>query len=520
MSDRFNDDAPGDASDDEDFFDEAMDPFDGLDPDDDTGEEVSDVFTGDPFDTLFDVETSGEEPIEDVITPLPVADDDDDEPVFDPNDYDSLSGGAIDPMSPWTAPAATEPDRVDPGASDDADGFDAAPELDLTDPGFTAEDLAGFEDDEPAETVEAATESFAIPASGHDENDPVPDIDYEDSDVPEAPVDWSRFTDEDYKASSTQEYQGLAEAVAREEGMVTEQSAVSANMPGVDSGIVTLDDVVGEPSAVADDADGPDLALRALTGVGLLALFSASLLWPVALGVLAFVVFMLAAGEFYAVLVSNGRHPLSVFGLLGVAGSLLGTWAWGVAAVPVALMLTLVAIALFYAMANPRPNALGDTALTMLGAVWIGGLGAFAYPIIAAPDYRWLIGSAVVTVAALDVGQYFVGRRIGKRPMAPVVSPKKTVEGLIGGAVTAFVVAIVFAFVGPFDVIDMVLLAVATVVLGPLGDLSVSLVKRILGIKDMGTVLPGHGGILDRIDALLFVIPAAWLIFSAAGLLT
>ncbi len=80
-----------------------------------------------------------------------------------------------------------------------------------------------------------------------------------------------------------------------------------------------------------------------------------------------------------------------------------------------------------------------------------------------------------------------------------MVSPKKTIEGLVGGAVLTIVAAVVLSFFGPLTLPSMLALAAATIVLAPLGDLSVSLVKRIIGVKDMGTVLPGHGGILDRL---------------------
>ena len=141
-------------------------------------------------------------------------------------------------------------------------------------------------------------------------------------------------------------------------------------------------------------------------------------------------------------------------------------------------------------------------------------------PIIASDDYVWLIGGAVVLVVAMDVGQYFSGRTFGRRPLAPVISPKKTVEGLVGGALITLVIGFGLSFLGPFSRMSALLLAGAAVGMGPLGDLAVSSIKRQIGVKDMGTLLPGHGGILDRIDALLFVVPAAWVVYSATGLIT
>jgi phosphatidate cytidylyltransferase len=218
-------------------------------------------------------------------------------------------------------------------------------------------------------------------------------------------------------------------------------------------------------------------------------------------------------------LVRTGQHPLSLFGLLGAAGGLIGAAVWGLGAIPVAIIATLVAVALYYALTSSHPDPLTDGGLTVMVVAW-AMLGAFVFPIVDSPEFRWWVAAIVIVVVAMDVGQYFVGRSIGSRPLAPMVSPKKTVEGLLGGVAVAVVAAVVLSFLGPLTLPSMLALAGATVVLAPLGDLSVSLVKRIIGVKDMGTILPGHGGILDRVDGLLFVVPAAWVIFDAMGLLT
>ncbi len=120
----------------------------------------------------------------------------------------------------------------------------------------------------------------------------------------------------------------------------------------------------------------------------------------------------------------------------------------------------------------------------------------------------------------MDVAQFFSGRTFGRRPLAPVISPKKTVEGWLGGAIITLLLGYLLSFLGPFSLMSALLVAGAAVVVGPFGDLAVSSIKRQIAVKDMGTLLPGHGGILDRIDALLFVIPAAWVIFRATGLVT
>ncbi|HEX9762315.1 MAG TPA: phosphatidate cytidylyltransferase, partial [Acidimicrobiia bacterium] len=117
---------------------------------------------------------------------------------------------------------------------------------------------------------------------------------------------------------------------------------------------------------------------------------------------------------------------------------------------------------------------------------------------------------------------YFVGRSFGKTRLAPVVSPKKTVEGLFGGLVLASVMAsvlVTFPAWEPIGLANGLVLAAIVGVFSPIGDLCESMVKRSIGVKDMGSVLPGHGGMLDRVDSFLFALPALYFAFRAFGLL-
>jgi phosphatidate cytidylyltransferase len=236
--------------------------------------------------------------------------------------------------------------------------------------------------------------------------------------------------------------------------------------------------------------------------------------------VLALAVFVIAAGEFYSVLIHRRYKPLSIFGFLGIVGAGLGAVVWGVVAIPLAFALMITVILLFDAVSQRRQGAVSGFALTILVAVWIGGLGAFAFPIIAADDYQVLVLTIVGMVALVDIAAYFVGRTIGSRPLAPTISPKKTIEGFIGGTLMAFLAgAVASFFIGAIDLPAGLVLGAVVAVFAPLGDLSVSVVKRSLDIKDMGSILPGHGGLLDRIDAIIAVIPAAWATFAWLGLL-
>jgi phosphatidate cytidylyltransferase len=191
----------------------------------------------------------------------------------------------------------------------------------------------------------------------------------------------------------------------------------------------------------------------------------------------------------------------------------------GPVAVPIALLVTSVAVFLFFATVPGRRSALENSSLTILVTAWIGGMGGFAFDFFKSPDYVWLVLALVITVAAMDIGQYFIGRRVGRRPLAPVVSPKKTVEGYVAGVIVAIGIGAAFAWAEPFDLADGLLIGLVIAIVSPLGDLAVSVLKRALGVKDMGYILPGHGGVLDRIDAMIITIPALWIAYSWMGLI-
>ncbi|WP_049618553.1 MULTISPECIES: phosphatidate cytidylyltransferase [unclassified Streptococcus] len=119
---------------------------------------------------------------------------------------------------------------------------------------------------------------------------------------------------------------------------------------------------------------------------------------------------------------------------------------------------------------------------------------------------------ALLIVWATDIGAYMIGRKIGKRKLMPAVSPNKTVEGFLGGIVSAVVVAILFvlvhsSFAAGYSIPILVILVVIFSVFAQFGDLVESAIKRRFGVKDSGRVIPGHGGILDRFDSLIFVFP-------------
>jgi phosphatidate cytidylyltransferase len=173
---------------------------------------------------------------------------------------------------------------------------------------------------------------------------------------------------------------------------------------------------------------------------------------------------------------------------------------------------------LFYAVVPNKVDPLANLGLTITVMVW-AGLGTYAMLIAKSDAYRTLVLAVVVTVAAMDIAQYFFGRALGRHKLSPWVSPKKTIEGLVAGVVVALTIGALLHFFPPFELTSGLAIGAAVAVFAPVGDLAMSAAKRSLGLKDMGSVLPGHGGFLDRIDGLLFVIPVAWAIFLWADIL-
>jgi phosphatidate cytidylyltransferase len=178
--------------------------------------------------------------------------------------------------------------------------------------------------------------------------------------------------------------------------------------------------------------------------------------------------------------------------------------------------LTIVATFLWYMTVPPqhRRNVVTNIALTLLGVIYIPLLAGYALVVLELPDGRGLALSIIGLTVAYDVAAFVVGTWWGSRPLAPNISPKKSWEGAIGATFVTAAVAVgaVAPSVQLLETIPRAVgLAVVVGIFAPLGDLAESLLKRDLEIKDMGSVLPGHGGVLDRIDALLFVAPAAFI---------
>lgn len=234
--------------------------------------------------------------------------------------------------------------------------------------------------------------------------------------------------------------------------------------------------------------------------------------------VLAFVVVMLAQAELYAVLRSSGHTPAVLLGLVSGAAVLIGAYSIGPNAIGFTTAFSLLLICIWCLTVAPDKVA-STVAATFLGVVYGPVMVSFALSLLRTSDGVVLVAGFIGMTAVFDSAAYLFGRKIGRRRLAPKTSPKKSWEGFAAGCVVTVAVSVaILSFLHPFTPASAAIVALLMCVTGPLGDLGESLVKRDLGVKDMGTLLPGHGGLFDRIDAIIFSAPFAFLAYSILGL--
>lgn len=278
---------------------------------------------------------------------------------------------------------------------------------------------------------------------------------------------------------------------------------------------------VSRPRESQGGVAGRDMPTAIAVGLLIAAAFVGALMWrPVVVLALVVLICGLAAIEFFDKVTEKGYRPATIVGILAaVIAPLAGYWV-GDTALPLVMVFAMITTAFTFVGAtglhsSPIPNM----SITSLGIMWIGLMGSYAALLAGVSNVPGL-GTAgtdtlfivAVGVVANDVGALFVGSAAGSTPLRQWISPNKTVEGLMGGTVaTLFAMWIVGLQSDTWnDIGEIVILALAVAVLAPLGDLVESMFKRNLEIKDFGTLVKGHGGVLDRFDGFLFVLPAAY----------
>ena len=240
---------------------------------------------------------------------------------------------------------------------------------------------------------------------------------------------------------------------------------------------------------------------------------------PIAFSVVVVLAGALALFEFYRLCFSDRSHSWLIgVGLTGFAALILGTHRPDII-VPILLATLVCIISVPLLNRSPIEQSLRDGAMTLFGVLYLGlTLGTLSMTRLL-PQGEWLIFFLLLVTWASDTGAYYVGTLYGRHRLAPRISPKKTVEGLVGGLIGAIIVgyAARWWFLPELSGLDCLILATLLTITGLWGDLTESAMKRSVGMKDSGGILPGHGGMLDRLDSLLFAAPAFYYYVTLAS---
>lgn len=272
-----------------------------------------------------------------------------------------------------------------------------------------------------------------------------------------------------------------------------------------------------DASATSTSRAGRNLPAAIGVGLGLLALLGATLFVRSE----AFVVFVVLATsgalwEFSRAVATRGvRLPLLPL-WVGNVGILVSAFVAGPEAMVMAFVLTAGGVFVWRVLDGGGPAAVTDASAGVFGATYISFLAGFAVLLLTEPRGPLLVLTFILCTVANDVGGYTAGVLLGRHAMAPSISPKKTWEGFAGSLLLAAAVGYVMvALVLGAPWWAGLVVGAAAVCTATIGDLAESLVKRDLGLKDMGSLLPGHGGIMDRLDSLLMTAPASYLLLVA-----
>lgn len=230
---------------------------------------------------------------------------------------------------------------------------------------------------------------------------------------------------------------------------------------------------------------------------------------PWALTLLLLVVGSIALLELYNLSFSSRISPLLLgVGLAGFGLTLIQSH-FSFSSSELLVGSALVALATVSASAVSTTHRWNDALVILLGLLYVGFPLSTVVSSRSLPGGEWLVLFLAVVTWASDTGAYYVGTLWGKHPLLPSISPKKTVEGVLGGLILAVGVALLAQqwFASQLSLMDSLILGLLLTGMGLVGDLFESVIKRRTGVKDSGGILPGHGGMLDRLDSLLFTAP-------------
>jgi phosphatidate cytidylyltransferase len=250
---------------------------------------------------------------------------------------------------------------------------------------------------------------------------------------------------------------------------------------------------------------------------------------PWAVAVIVVLVLGLAAVEYFDRVREKGYQPAFVPGIMACVAAPVAMYHYGPGALPLVAVLAFMACALSFIFSDglessPMPNM----AITTLGIAWIGLLGSFGAAIVGLSTTPTAVADGflsrsvgtdtlcllAIAVVANDVGALFVGSAVGRSPLRAWISPNKSIEGFIGGSLASvgamMLVGVTHRSTTWNGTGDLLLLGLTVAIVAPIGDLTESMFKRNLDVKDFGSIVKGHGGILDRFDGFLFAMPAVY----------
>jgi phosphatidate cytidylyltransferase len=267
-----------------------------------------------------------------------------------------------------------------------------------------------------------------------------------------------------------------------------------------------------EPDAATQPPAAPrDLptAIMTAAAVAVVAFICFTRVWTTV--ALAAAIVGVATLELASSLQKRGLRPATLVALVACTTMPIAAYNYGTESYPVFFALVTIVSMLWFLWEITPGRPLPSVASTLLVFAYIGGLGGFAGLLLAGNDGVGLILGVALCVIAYDVVGFFVGSQFGHTAIAPKVSPNKTVEGTIAGMVASVLVgAVIAGQIAPWTPGKGAVLGVLAAVGAFVGDLCESMLKRDLGLKDFGALLPGHGGVLDRFDSLLFCLPIAY----------
>lgn len=262
---------------------------------------------------------------------------------------------------------------------------------------------------------------------------------------------------------------------------------------------------------------GRNLPIAIAVGAALAGVFLGSLWWhPRAFGAVVVVIAAIAYVEAGRVLRGVGRNLLVPVLVLATVVMLVGADLQGPAGIVPGLLTLFVVSAIWQLVTPDRRNPVDSLALTSLFGLWVGILASYAVLLVNLPDGRLIVLAVVGSAVFSDIGAYATGVAFGRHKLAPSVSPAKSWEGLVGGLViAAAVAAIALPLLGDtFTPLSAAALGLTVGLAAAIGDLVESMIKRDLGIKDLGDLLPGHGGVLDRVDGILLALPVGYYVVA------